>query len=68
MKLYSVKEVAEIFGVHPHTLRRWRNQDVGPPYVRIGIKVKYRKEDLEKFVEERTRLAEIGYDNIKEGF
>lgn len=43
-------EVSRILQVPCATLRRWRNEHVHLPYVRIGRSVRYRKRDLDQFI------------------
>jgi DNA-binding transcriptional MerR regulator len=44
---------AEQLGLPPRTLRTWRSRGKGPPFVRLGKRVKYRPQDLRAFVEQR---------------
>ena len=39
--------------VRPQTLARWRFERKGPRYVKVGSKVLYRGEDLNRWVESR---------------
>ena len=53
--LLNEVEVAEIFGVKPITLRRWRWKNKGPSFVRIGPKsIRYSAEAVKQFVESRS--------------
>lgn len=38
----------------PQTLIAWRMLGKGPPYVRIGRSIRYRKSDLVNWLEEQT--------------
>ena len=42
----SERLVAELLGVRPGTIRKWRMNGKGPPYVRIEGTVRYRAEDI----------------------
>ena len=55
-ELITLKEACEILKVHPNTLRSWDKKGVLPA-VRIGIKKirKYRKIDIEKFIDNRKK-------------
>lgn len=47
------KEAAEYLDKSEQTLRHWRNQGCGPPYIKYGAgrgSVKYLKEDLDAWV------------------
>jgi predicted site-specific integrase-resolvase len=43
--------------ISPRTLQRWRVTGEGPPFVKIGRAVRYREDDLEKFIAERRRSS-----------
>lgn len=54
--LISTKQAAVYLGVSDGTLRRWRSERFGPAYVHQSPRnVRYRKEDLERWVNERVR-------------
>lgn len=46
-------EAAEYVGVSVPTLNRWRVQGDGPPYVKIGSRVRYRRADLDAWLSQR---------------
>lgn len=55
-KLLTTDEVADILGVDPHTLAVWRctgRYDL--PYVKTGRLVRYRRPDVDAFIEKRTQ-------------
>lgn len=53
--LLSTAETAAYLGVAPNTLSIWRhNKRYQIPFVKIGAKVKYRKEDLDAWLASRT--------------
>ena len=45
-------EASEKLHVATQTLRNWRHQRKGPPYLKIGRSVRYSLEDLAKYIEE----------------
>jgi len=53
MLLVRVPEAAKILDVSKATLDTWRSRGGGPVYVKYGRAVRYRTEDLDKFVAER---------------
>ncbi len=55
LRLLKLKEAGELYGVSPHTLRRWAR--IGKlPVVRLGGRtVRFRPEDLESVV--RAKLV-----------
>ena len=53
-RLLTPEEVAEFLGMKPNTLARWRSNGIGPAYVKLGSAVRYRREDLDRFVAGNT--------------
>jgi len=54
--LITPEEAARLLGVKPSTLAAWRTLGrYHLPYVKIGAKVRYRPEDIDAFIERRTR-------------
>ena len=52
------KAAARLLGISNQTLEKWRSQNRGPRYVKIGGKsVRYKQSDLDAFVEE-------GFSNV----
>jgi excisionase family DNA binding protein len=52
--MLTTKEAARRLGFTPQTLRLWRSQDRGPAYVQTeGGGVRYRRSDLEAWIEQR---------------
>ena len=49
-ELLTEAEVAELLGVRPKTLARWRWRGEGPRFRKIGRKVRYARSDLEDYV------------------
>lgn len=52
--LMSLKEVADFLGVSVQTVYQWRYRNEGPPGYRIGGRVRYRRADLEVWLEEQA--------------
>src|SRR5437763_68838 len=53
-KMLSAAKVAEQLDVPEKTLADWRSRGLGPAYARIGRHVRYRPEDLERWVRSRV--------------
>jgi len=50
------REVAERLNISPRTLERWRwLGEGGPPFLKIGGRVVYRLQDIERYEAERLR-------------
>lgn len=53
--LLTPRQVAEILGVTVETLNVWRaTKRYNLPYTKIGHLVRYRSQDVEAFIQERT--------------
>lgn len=55
-ELLTLKEASNVLKVHPNTLRDWDKKGILIA-VRIGIKksLRYRKEDIEKFIDKKNK-------------
>jgi predicted DNA-binding transcriptional regulator AlpA len=40
-QLLKSSELAELLGFKESTLRQWRTEGIGPPYLRLGTRVRY---------------------------
>ncbi|WP_291201652.1 helix-turn-helix domain-containing protein [Hyphomonas sp.] len=58
----DTKQAAELTDISTVTLERWRGEGVGPPYVKLGRLVKYRRVDLDAFMEARILRSLNGTD------
>jgi excisionase family DNA binding protein len=55
-EMMVAQEAAEYLGVKASTLATWRCTRRHPlPFVKVGKKVRYRKSDLDKFLQHRTK-------------
>jgi excisionase family DNA binding protein len=54
-RLLSEAEVAEYLNVSIDTMRRWRREGTGPPYVMAGSRPRYRREDVDRWLERQAR-------------
>lgn len=51
-------QVAEILGISPRTLQAWRYRGGHTPaFVKLGRTVRYRRSDLDAWIEERRRKS-----------
>lgn len=57
MNLLNERETAARLGLSVKTLQLWRSQRKGPTYVKVGKAVRYRPEDVERFVMESRVVA-----------
>ena len=55
----TTNEVAARMRVNPCTVRRWRLDDVGPRYLRVGGIYRYPVADLEEWISESVRHSMV---------
>ena len=53
-KLYNEREAANLIGLRPATLQRWRAERRHISFTKIGGRVMYPEAELQKFIERRT--------------
>jgi excisionase family DNA binding protein len=51
----TTEELAERLGVSVTTVRTWRRDGLGPPYIRVGSVIRYRETEVDKW--ERAQLV-----------
>lgn len=49
--LLTTSQAAKVLGLHPVTLAQYRVDGIGPTYLKMGRKVRYRYEDLEAYIQ-----------------
>ena len=52
---YSSQQLAELLDVPKSTVEYWRAHGGGPPFTRFGKHVRYRKIDIDSWVEAHSR-------------
>lgn len=55
--LLSETQTAELLGLSIRTLQSWRLRGGGPPFAKVGRAVRYRRSDLELWLEQRLRVS-----------
>lgn len=48
------KGTAAYLGKTPRALEQWRYRGEGPPYIKIGQAVRYRRADVDRWLDENT--------------
>lgn len=56
-KVMDPKTAATYLRLAAQTLARWRVEGGGPPYLKLGGLVRYREEDLERWLDAHARLS-----------
>lgn len=55
--LLTYDDVSRILQVPVNTLRQWRHRGEGPPALRIGGHVRFRRADVDAWIESRVDAA-----------
>lgn len=58
-QLISTKELSELWNIPESTLRYWRCAGTGPPYVKLGGRIKYDLVDVERYVRANKRMPSV---------
>lgn len=56
-ELSTTEEAARFLRLQKQTLEQWRLRGTGPTFLKLGRRVVYRREALEKFMAERERRS-----------
>jgi len=57
--LLTPEEVARMLRVHPQTLRRWRMDHEGPPFIAVSERIiRYKRDDVSEWLNENWRTVE----------
>ena len=54
-ELIDSAQLAQYLGAQVATVEGWRHKDMGPRYIKVGRLVRYRTEDVEKWLKSNTR-------------
>ncbi|BBX89003.1 helix-turn-helix domain-containing protein [Mycolicibacterium boenickei] len=60
MELLGTRAASSLLGIPEATLRYWRHTDEGPPSFKLGGRVVYRRNELERWVEEQEAATVRG--------
>lgn len=55
--MLTTDEVAAIFRTSPETVRYWRHVGKGPDSFKVGRRVLYAREDVERYIREERQKA-----------
>jgi len=53
-ELLTEQELADLLKVSVRTVRSWRTEGTGPPSLRIGRGVRYRRRDVDAWLEQQA--------------
>lgn len=57
-EMWNEDKLSEVIDVPVPTIRSWRSRGGGPPFIKIGRKVKYRPTSVWKWLEEQERTVD----------
>ncbi|CAA7615776.1 AlpA family transcriptional regulator [Magnetospirillum sp. UT-4] len=55
VKYLTQNDIAQRWAISPRTLERWRWLGIGPRYLKIRGRVRYRQEDIDAYEAEQVR-------------
>lgn len=58
--LLTTTDAAAALAIAPKTLRNWRSQGLGPPFIRLGGAIRYRETDLQAWVDAQAVAVGAG--------
>ena len=53
-ELLNPTDCAQLLGLRDQTLAVWRLRGFGPRFIKVGSRIKYRRSDVEIFLDQRT--------------
>ncbi len=59
-RLLSVEDLATYLDIPVATIYAWRYRRQGPPGFRVGRHLRFRREDVERWITERLRATCVG--------
>lgn len=62
---YDSEALAAHLGFSAKTLKRWRAEGYGPPYIKIGALVRYSVEAVDKWLADQTHPPRPGIRGIR---
>jgi excisionase family DNA binding protein len=57
----TAEEAAQRLGIRNQTLAVWRGRGMGPPFHKIGNRIRYREDDLELWLRSRVYASTSEY-------
>lgn len=58
-RLWTVEELARFLGVPVATVYQWRYRRQGPPGIRVGRHLRFRRADIERWLSERLSVSGV---------
>ena len=58
--IYTTREAASYLGLSVSTLNKWRCYGFGPKYLKLGRAVRYRREELDHYLNGRLIRSTLG--------
>lgn len=51
----TIEELAHALDLAPATLNQWRSQGKGPPYIKVGGRIRYRRHAVREWLDTKER-------------
>jgi excisionase family DNA binding protein len=58
--IYTTRQAAKYLGLSISTLNKWRCYGFGPKYLKLGRAVRYRQEELDRYLEGQLYSSTLG--------
>jgi len=58
--IYTTREAPKYLGLSISTMNKWRCYGFGPKYLKLGRAVRYRQEELDRYLEGRLYQSTLG--------
>ena len=58
--ILTTRQAAHYLGLSMTTLNKWRCYGFGPKYLKLGRAVRYRQEELDRYLESRLYRSTLG--------
>ena len=59
--IFTTREAARYLGLSISTLNKWRCYGFGPKYLKLGRAVRYRQEELDRYLEDQLYQSTLGH-------
>ncbi len=60
LTLLTELQVADYLRLNPRTLQSWRQRGTGPAFLQVGRSIRYRVDEIEEWLNERTAYSTSG--------
>jgi excisionase family DNA binding protein len=54
-EIFTINDLCELLSVTPKTVHSWRHRGIGPTSFKAGKHVRYKRSDIEAWIEQNTQ-------------